>query len=86
MKDINAARLAILRELKNVRRFFDMMESGVKSRDPEKIEAAYFFLKSLVYHMNEGDLTPDSVALAKYLWKDYIKNGDTTNNNNNKET
>lgn len=86
MKDISALRLSVLREIKNVRRFFDLMESGVKSRNPEKIQAAYFFLKNLVFHMNEGDLTPDSVALTKLLWLDYVKDCDTQNNNNNKET
>ncbi len=63
MKDINKMRLGVLRELKNVRIFFDRMESSVKSRNPESIQRAYMFLVHLVREMNEGCLTPDNVAL-----------------------
>ena len=56
-------RLGVLRELKNVRIFFDRMEASVKSRNPEAIQKAYMFLIHLVREMDEGCLTPDSVAL-----------------------
>ncbi len=67
MKDINKMRLGVLRELKNVRKFFDNMEAGVKSRNEVKITRAYTFLKILVHHMDEGDLTPLSVELNEAL-------------------
>lgn len=67
MKDINQMRLDILRELKNIKHFFEQMEIGVKSRDPAKIYPAYTFLSNLVYHMHEGDLTPLSVELKQEL-------------------
>lgn len=63
MKDINKMRLGVLRELKNVRKFLDNMESSVKSRNPEAVQRAYMFLVNMVREMNEGCLTPDSVAL-----------------------
>lgn len=65
MNNINQMRLGVLRELKNIRRFFDMMEKGVKSRDPHKVQRAYFFIQKLVYHMDEGDLTPLSIELIE---------------------
>lgn len=63
MKDINKMRLGVLRELKNVRIFFDRMEKTVKSRNPEAIQKAYMFLIHLVHHMDKGCLTPESIAL-----------------------
>ena len=56
-------RLGVLREIKNVHKFLDHMERSVKSRNPEAIQRAYLFLIHLVREMNEGCLTPDSVAL-----------------------
>ena len=56
-------RLGVLRELKNVRIFFDRMEKSVKNRNPQAIQRAYMFLVHLVREMNEGCLTPDSIAL-----------------------
>ena len=82
-KDVNGIRLSIVKELKNIRLFFDNMEKGVKSRDPKKIKRAYFFLKTLVYHMDEGDLTPLSIELHEAIWESYvesqkeIENGDS---------
>lgn len=70
MKDINKMRLGVLRELKNVRIFFDRMESSVKSRNPEAIQKAYMFLVHLVREMNDGCLTPDNVALDVELAKE----------------
>lgn len=67
MKDTAKMRLAVLKELKNVKHFFTMMENGVKSRDPSRIYPAYLFLENLVYHMNEGDLTPLSIELKQEL-------------------
>ncbi len=63
MKDIARMRLGVLREIKNVRRFFDMMENSVKDRNPEAIQKAYMFLKAMVYYMNDGELTPENVEL-----------------------
>ena len=63
MKDIARMRLGVLRELKNVRKFFDNMEKRVKNREPESIQRAYIFLKTIVILMNEGALAPESVAL-----------------------
>lgn len=63
MKDINKMRLGVLRELKNVRVFFDRMEQTVKSRNPDAVQKAYMFLVHLVHHMNDGCLTPESIAL-----------------------
>lgn len=75
MKDINKMRLGVLRELKNVDIFFDRMERSVKSRNPEAIQKAYMFLVHLVREMDEGCLTPDSIALdvelCKVLQEDY---------------
>jgi len=63
MKEIARMRLGVIRELKNVHKFFDHMERSVKDRNPEAIQKAYMFLTHLVYHMNEGCLTPESIAL-----------------------
>jgi len=71
MKDLNKMRLGVMRELRNVRRFLDNIEGSVKSRNPMAIQRAYMFLVALVYHMDQGSLTPDSIAynldLAKAL-------------------
>lgn len=56
-------RLGVLRELKNMHKFLDNMERSVKSRNPEAIQKAYMFLVHLVREMDEGCLTPDSIAL-----------------------
>lgn len=71
MKDIAKMRLGVLRELKEIRKFFDSMEKGVKSRDETRVQRAYFFIKTLVYHMDEGDLTPLSIELYEALTLDY---------------
>ncbi len=67
MKDIAKMRLGVLRELKNIKHFFNMMEAGVKTRDPARIYPAYLFLENLCYHMNEGDLTPLSIELKREI-------------------
>ena len=69
MKDINKMRLGVLRELKNVHKFFDNMERSVKTRNPEAIQRAYMFLVHLVHHMDKGCLTPESIALDVELSK-----------------
>lgn len=56
-------RLGVLRELKNVHKFFDNMERRVKSREPESVQKAYMFLQTLVVMMDVGELSPDNVAL-----------------------
>lgn len=73
MKDINKMRLGVIRELKHVRYFFDEMEKGAKSRDSNKILRAYIFLKQMVWHMQEGDLTPEALELHEALLIDYQK-------------
>ncbi len=70
MKDVAKMRLGVLRELKGIIRFFEDMEKGVKSRDPAKIYPAYVYIKTLAYHMNEGDLTPLSIELHQALLHD----------------
>lgn len=67
MSDILKMRQGVLRELKNIKYFFEQMEKGVKTRDPVKVSRAYIFIKNMVYHMNEGDLTPLSVELHHEL-------------------
>jgi hypothetical protein len=44
-------------------KFLDNMERSVKTRNPQAIQKAYMFLIHLVREMNEGFLTPDSIAL-----------------------
>lgn len=63
MKEISKMRLGVLRELKNVHKFFDNMERRVKSREPESVQKAYMFLQTLVVMMDVGELSPDNVAL-----------------------
>ena len=63
MNDLNKMRLGVLRELKIVHKFLDNMERSVKTRNPQAIQKAYMFLVHLVREMNEGCLTPDSIAL-----------------------
>lgn len=63
MRDINKMRLGVIKELKNVRKFLDNMERTVKARNPEATQKAYLFLINLVREMNEGCLTPKSIAL-----------------------
>jgi hypothetical protein len=63
VKDINKMRLSVLRELKNVHRFLDNMERSVKNRNPQAIQKAYIFLIHLVREMDQGFLTPNSIAL-----------------------
>lgn len=72
-KDLNGIRLSLIKELKNIRLFFDNMERGVKSREPKKVKRAYYFLKTLVYHMDEGDLTPLSIELHEALQESYLE-------------
>lgn len=66
MNDLQIKR-AILKEIKNINLFFKRMEEGVKSGSPMKIKKAYHFLQTLVYHMDKGDLTPESVELFQLL-------------------
>ena len=67
MNDLNKMRLGVLRELKEIIRFFQEMERGVKTRQPSKIYPAYIYLTSLAYHMSEGDLSPLSIELKQAL-------------------
>lgn len=67
MNDFNKMRLGVLRELKEIIRFFQEMERGVKTRQPSKIYPAYIYLTNLAYHMAEGDLSPLSIELKQEL-------------------
>ena len=73
MKDVNKARLQIIKEIKAIHGFFDTMERGVKTREPQKVWRAYHFLQTLVYHMDKGDLTPDSIELFQAIREDYYR-------------
>lgn len=63
MKDIHKMRLGVLRELKNVRRFFDNMERSIKTHNPVAIQKAYMFLRTMVIMMDSGELSPKNVEL-----------------------
>lgn len=67
MDSLTQLRLCVLKEIKNVRRFLDMMEKNVKTRSPEHTLRAYTFLTILVEHMNEGDLTPFNVEFIQTM-------------------
>ena len=67
MNDYNKMRLQVLKEIKQIIRFFQAMENGVKTRQPSKIFPAYVYLTSLAYHMVEGDLSPLSIELKQEL-------------------
>ncbi len=62
VNDLTKMRSGVLREIKEIHKFFDNMERNVKSRNPMAIQRAYMFLMALTYHMEDGDLTPDSIA------------------------
>lgn len=70
MKEIHQMRLGVLREIKNAHRFFDHMERSVKTRNPDSIQSAYVFMRTLVEMMNDGELSPDKVALNLELAKE----------------
>ncbi|HLX54198.1 MAG TPA: hypothetical protein VKR58_09660 [Aquella sp.] len=63
MSDIIKMQRGVIRELKNVRRFFDNMERSVKHGNAEAIQRAYMFLMHLVTAMDDGMLTPNNIAL-----------------------
>lgn len=63
MKDIHKMRLAVLRELKNARKFFDSIERSVKSQNPDNIQRAYIFLIHLSNQLEHGLLSPRNIAL-----------------------
>lgn len=67
MKELSKMRTCVLRELKNVHKFLDNMERSVKTRNPLAIQRAYIFLSHLVYDMDKGKLTPESIALDMEL-------------------
>ena len=69
MKEIAKMRLGVLRELKNVHKFFDRIEQSVKTKNPDAVQKAYMFLTHLVFHMDQGCLTPESIALDVELCK-----------------
>lgn len=63
MKEIARMRLGVIRELKNVRDVIRYMEKKTKSRDPEAVQLAYIWLKTLVLMMDIGELAPKNIAL-----------------------
>jgi hypothetical protein len=71
MKEIRRMRLGVLKEIKNVRKFFDHMEHNVKCGNHDATEKAYMFLSNMVLLMNEGSLTPDSIAIDVELAKEF---------------
>ncbi len=71
MDDLVKMRLGVLREIKNVYKFFERMEKTVKTRNPEAVQKAYIFLIHLVHHMDKGCLTPESIALDLDLARAY---------------
>lgn len=73
MDSLTQMRLAVLREIKNVRRFFDMMEQNVKARKPDHVMRAYTFLTILVQHMEDGDLTPFNVEFIQTMREYFAK-------------
>ena len=62
-------RLGVLREIKNVHKFFDNMERSVKTKNLEAIQRAYMFLVHMIREMNEGFLCPNSIAMDVELAK-----------------
>ncbi len=56
-------RLGVLRELKNIHKFFDNMERSVKTNNPAAVQRAYMFIKAMVVLMNDGELSPNQVNL-----------------------
>jgi len=72
-------RQGVLREIKNIRHFFDQMEKGVKTRDPVKVSRAYIFIKSMVHHMNDGDLAPLAIELHHALLLSHENDKDEEN-------
>lgn len=69
MSDLTRMRLGVLKQIKNVHKFLDMMEKSVRNYNPEAIQRAYVFLSHMVYMMDKGCLTPDNVALDVALAK-----------------
>ena len=66
MKDINKMRLGVLREIKNVHKFFEDMEKGVKSRDPSHLSGVYFYQYASLSH-ERRDLSPLDIELKQAL-------------------
>lgn len=84
MNDISIMRAGILREIKDIRRFFDSLERSVKSRNSDVIQRAYIFLRTLVALMDDGELSPDKVRLNLELARAFEGiNSEATNDNIN---
>lgn len=69
-------RIGVLREIKNIHKFFDNMEKSVKTKDPEKIQRAYMFIKTLVIHMEDGELNPENVTLNLNIERAFMELND----------
>lgn len=77
MNEIHKMRRGVLRELKNVRRFFDNIENSVRSGNPLAVQRAYMLLVHLVHEMDNGMLTPNNIALDVALAQE-LRDGDNT--------
>lgn len=63
MIELEKMRRGVLKELKNVHKFFDNIERSVRARNPIAIQKAYMLLVHLVNEMDNGILTPSNIAL-----------------------
>jgi hypothetical protein len=63
MLELVMMRKGVLKEIKNLHRFLDNMETSVRTNNPQAIQRAYMFLVHLVREMDAGLLTPGSIAL-----------------------
>jgi hypothetical protein len=69
MLELMKMRKGVLKELKNVHRFLDNIEKSVRANNPKAIQRAYMLLVHLVREMDEGLLSPNSIALDVELAK-----------------
>lgn len=71
MIELEKMRHGVLKELKNVHKFFDNIERSVRARNPIAIQKAYMLLVHLVREMDEGVLTPNNIALDVALAQEF---------------
>lgn len=76
MSDLFKMRSGVLRELKNVHRLLRNMERNVRSNNPIAIQKAYMFLVALTYHLDEGQLAPESIQYNLELTRALQQVGD----------
>lgn len=73
MIELEKMRRGVLKELKNVHRFFDNIEKSVRARNPAAIQRAYMLLVHLVNEMDNGMLTPNNIALDVALAQEFSR-------------